>query len=241
VPRLVSVARGKAVLVTSLALIAGAFAAGCDTQEEADLDRGRDLFVNGCGTCHTLTEARTGATIGPDLDAAFARARYDGMDQDTIEGVVEDQIAHPRPVDEGDQDYDQSYMPGGIYEGSDARDVAAYVASVAGVEGIEPPPLGDGQDIFTSSCGGCHQLDAAGTSGGVGPNLDEALASEDAEYIATSIRDPEADVAEGFEAGIMPVFDCNAIPQENFQDLVEYLIDSVGAKGDAAQIPDDCQ
>jgi hypothetical protein len=38
----------------------------------------------------------------------------------------------------------------------------------------------------------------------------------------------------------MPVFDCNAVPQENFVDLVEYLVDSVGAKGDAAQVPDVC-
>jgi cytochrome c2 len=87
--------------------LAGAFAAGCDTQEEADLDRGRDLFVNGCGTCHALDEARAGATIGPDLDSAFAQARADGMDQDTIEGVVEKQISNPRPVDEGDADFDQ--------------------------------------------------------------------------------------------------------------------------------------
>ena len=40
-PGLVSVARGKAIVVTSLALLAGALAAGCDTQEEADLERGR--------------------------------------------------------------------------------------------------------------------------------------------------------------------------------------------------------
>jgi mono/diheme cytochrome c family protein len=215
--------------------LAGAFAAGCDTQEEADLDRGRDLFVNGCGTCHALAEARAGATIGPDLDSAFAQARADGMDQDTIEGVVEKQISNPRPVDEGDADYDQVYMPQDIFTGSDASDVAAYVASVAGVEGIEPPPLGDGQDIFTASCGGCHALEAAGTAGGVGPDLDEVLPGQDAALIEESIRDPEAQISAGFEAGIMPVFDENAIPPENLQDLVDYLIDSTGgATADSA-------
>src|SRR5688572_26505398 len=64
VPGLVSVARGKAIAVTSLALMAGAFGAGCDTQETADLERGRDLFTEKCGTCHALTEARTAADIG---------------------------------------------------------------------------------------------------------------------------------------------------------------------------------
>jgi len=241
VPGLVSVARGKALLVTSLALAAGAIAAGCDTQEEADLDRGRDLFTTGCGTCHTLTEARTNANVGPNLDSAFAQARADGMDQDTIEGVVEDQIAHPREVDEGDADYNALYMPADIFTGSDAKDVAAYVASVAGVEGIEPPPLGDGEDIFTESCGGCHALSAAGTAGGVGPDLDESIAGQDAEWLETSIRNPEEEIAEGFEAGVMPVFDCNTIPQENLKDLIGYLLENVeGSKGTAESLPEEC-
>jgi cbb3-type cytochrome c oxidase subunit III len=39
-------------------------------------------------------------------------------------------------------------------------------------------PHGDqqaGQKLFTQSCGGCHTLAAAGTSGTTGPNLDEAF------------------------------------------------------------------
>jgi len=32
---------------------------------------------------------------------------------------------------------------------------------------------GQGKQIFTSNCGGCHTLKDAGTSGQVGPNLDE--------------------------------------------------------------------
>ncbi len=239
-PRLVSVARGKAVIVTSLALLTGAVAAGCDTQEEADLARGKDLFNQGCASCHALTEARSATNIGPSLDSAFAQARADGMDQDTIEGVVEDQIAHPRPVDEGDQDYAQTYMPADIFTGSDARDVAAYVASVAGVEGIEPPPLGDGSQIFTDSCGGCHTLEAAGTAGTVGPDLDDALADDDAESLELSIRDPEAEIAENFEAGIMPPFGCDVIPQENLKDLITYLLESVGSKETADSLSDEC-
>jgi cytochrome c6 len=39
-----------------------------------------------------------------------------------------------------------------------------------------PPASGDsgeGQQLFASTCGTCHTLEAAGTSGTVGPNLDE--------------------------------------------------------------------
>jgi mono/diheme cytochrome c family protein len=31
----------------------------------------------------------------------------------------------------------------------------------------------DGEAVFTSNCGGCHTLSAAGTSGTTGPNLDD--------------------------------------------------------------------
>ena len=32
----------------------------------------------------------------------------------------------------------------------------------------------DGKQLFTVTCGGCHTLSDAGTSGPIGPNLDEA-------------------------------------------------------------------
>jgi mono/diheme cytochrome c family protein len=39
--------------------------------------------------------------------------------------------------------------------------------------GGESAMLAEGKSIFTSTCGSCHTLKAAGTSGEVGPNLDE--------------------------------------------------------------------
>lgn len=33
-----------------------------------------------------------------------------------------------------------------------------------------------GKELYTSACGGCHTLAAAGTNGAVGPNLDDAFA-----------------------------------------------------------------
>jgi cbb3-type cytochrome c oxidase subunit III len=37
---------------------------------------------------------------------------------------------------------------------------------------------GHGQKLFTATCGACHTLAAAGTSGTVGPNLDDAFRSD---------------------------------------------------------------
>jgi mono/diheme cytochrome c family protein len=39
--------------------------------------------------------------------------------------------------------------------------------------GGESAALAEGKSIFTSTCGSCHTLKEAGTSGEVGPNLDE--------------------------------------------------------------------
>lgn len=221
-------ARLKAGFFTALALAVGGFVAGCDTQENADLERGKTLFVQECGVCHALTEARQVANIGPNLDSAFAEARSNGMDQDTIEGVVEYQIANPRPAE---PDNTAEYMAANIVEGKDAKDVAAYVASVAGVEGIQAPELGDGQQIFADLCSGCHQLAAAGSAGGVGPSLDEVLPGQSAEEITISIQNPEDMISAGFDAGIMPVFDENTVPEEDLDELVQYLIDNIDGAG----------
>ena len=244
-PGLVSVARGKVIIAASLAVVVGAFAAGCDTQEEADLERGRDLFTEKCGTCHALTESRAAAVIGPDLDSSFAQARANGMDQDTIEGVVEAQIDNPRDVDESDPNYEQLYMPADLVTGSDAEDVSAYVASVAGVVGIEPPALPEkASELFAQQCGGCHVLADAGTAGNVGPVLDDVLPGQEAEMISESIRDPQAQISAGFEdqEGVMPQYTGDQIPEENLVELIDYLITSTGGSvegsGSTAGSPD---
>ena len=48
-------------------------------------------------------------------------------------------------------------------------------------------PAADGAAVFTDTCGGCHTLSAAGTSGTTGPNLDEV--SLDAGAIEGIVRD----------------------------------------------------
>jgi mono/diheme cytochrome c family protein len=40
------------------------------------------------------------------------------------------------------------------------------------------PDTQSGQQLFTASCGSCHTLSAAGTSGTIGPNLDNAFAAD---------------------------------------------------------------
>ena len=56
----------------------------------------------------------------------------------------------------------------------------AFVLAGCGTGGIANPHADQqaGQKLFTQNCGGCHTLAAAGTNGNVGPNLDDAFASD---------------------------------------------------------------
>ena len=71
-------------------------------------------------------------------------------------------------------------MPANIVTGQNAYDVAAYVASVAGINGytktVDFASLGnDGKAIVQAACGSCHTLAEAGIKGQApgAPNLDQ--------------------------------------------------------------------
>ncbi len=156
-------------------------AAGCGTggraTAKADTQNGQKLFTSTCGACHALAAAGTNGTVGPDLDAAFRGARQSHFKQSTIENVVLDMIRlGSGPVAGGPS------MPSRLFSGQNADDVAAYVASVAGLGSstAKPPSqLGtDGKAIFKAECSNCHTLKAAAATGTVGPNLDQLKPAE---------------------------------------------------------------
>jgi plastocyanin len=119
------------VLLASAAALA---LAGCGREEAPDLVRGKQSFIEKCSSCHALARAGGGGTQGPDLDRAFAQARRDGMNAETVEGVVIDQIANPRR---------NSIMPEDLVTGDVARDVAAYIAAVAAQPGEDTGELAE--------------------------------------------------------------------------------------------------
>ncbi|MBK5219029.1 MAG: c-type cytochrome [Thermoleophilia bacterium] len=217
-PLLALVALGAIVVV----------AAGCGTTT-ADENRGRVLFEQKCGNCHALAQAGTSAQIGPDLDAAFAAARESGQNSDTIEGVVKAQVESPRP----DNGNPAVSMPRDIVTGQDLDDVAAYIGMWAGVPGGAPPevPGGPGAQVFTNNgCGGCHILAAAGSGGVTGPDLDEVLvAGDSAAQIEDMIADPNAEIAQGYPANVMPESFGETLSKKELEDLVQYLIENTPA------------
>jgi cytochrome c oxidase subunit 2 len=92
----------------------------------------------------------------------------------------------------------------------------------------------DAKKIFTdgngaaTACGACHKLADAGTSGQTGPDLDTALKGKDAAFIEQSITAPDAKVAAGFQAGIMPKNYADTLSAEELKALVTYLGEAAG-------------
>ena len=211
-------------LVIAVAAAASVVAmSGCDLQEDADTTRGEQLFVQKCGSCHALTAAGTQGNVGPNLDYAFKAARKMGSDQDTIEGIVTHQIEYPRPASPKDTSV---YMPANLVTGKDVDDVAAYVASVAGVPGIKPP-IFEPEQFFVANCGGCHMLSAAGTQGVTGPNLDKVLVGKTPEWISNAIVNPNSEIQAGYQAGVMPQNYGQVMTPDQLKKLVDYIEQSL--------------
>jgi cytochrome c6 len=187
----VRVASFAAVACATVVTVASA---GCGTggyTSGGSQGAGKQLFIQACGGCHVLADAGTAGTIGPNLDDAFAQAREDGMTSDTFAQVVAGQIRYPIASTStgapGMPDADTTLPRCEDVEG-DAfcvddqdraiGDISAYVGSVAGTGATAEKPT-DGKSIFTSACGSCHTLADAGTTGAVGPNLDESKPSNE--------------------------------------------------------------
>ena len=214
---------------------AALFAAGCGSvghsEGTGDRAKGKELFTQRCGSCHSLADAGAKGQIGPNLDYAFLASRRDGLGESTIVQVVRGQIAYPIL----NTSTGAPGMPADLVVGQDADDVASYVASVAGVgdpnASAAPAPTpaapaeggsakGDaaaGKAVFTSAgCVSCHTLADAGSTGTVGPNLDDAM--PDAALVMMRVTNGK---------GVMPPFKGQLDPTQ-VADVAAYVSSVAG-------------
>jgi cytochrome c2 len=222
----------------------------------ADLGNGKALFSQKCAFCHTLREANASGKVGPNLDEAFRPDYKQGFKESTIRQVVADQIKFA-----GNYGVKGPTMPKNLVTGQNADDVAAYVAAVAGprpgVSVTASPAAGGGTTITTGTtttpsgggggdlaagkkafadngCGACHTLQAAGTTGTVGPDLDKSKSYATTagkpleDFIHESIVDPNAYVEKGYPKGVMPE-SFSSLPKSTIDALVAFIAQS--AKG----------
>lgn len=194
---------------------------------QGDVAHGKQLFLattskGSCATCHTLADAKSNGTLGPNLDDAFSSDKAQGFSEQTMADIVRGQIAYP-----------EAPMPANLYRGQDARDIALYVARCSGnancgvtaetskpatttTTGTTAKP--DGKAVFASAgCGNCHTLKAAGSNGTVGPNLDQ-------------LKPPKARVAHQVEVGggPMPSFKAS-LSAKQIQDVAAFVATSTHA------------
>jgi len=187
----------------------------------ADKENGRKLFTENCIGCHTLAAAGSQSTIGPNLDAAFAQARSEGFKESAILDIVHDQIKFPGqyPIRDNNPDFLKANMPANLVTGQDAIDVSAFVAANAGLQGFteaQPVTGTNGKQIFTTKCGGCHTLKAAGTTGTQGPNLD---------LLKPPFLRAKNQVIKG--GGIMPAFK-GILTDAQINAVAKYVADNAG-------------
>ena len=86
----------------------------------------------------------------------------------------------------------------------------------------------DAEQIFNSAgCSGCHTLAKAGATAKVGPDLGK-LGNVDANFIRTSIEDPNAEITKGYKPNIMPQNFKDQLSKEELDALVKYLLKAQG-------------
>jgi mono/diheme cytochrome c family protein len=95
--------------------------------------------------------------------------------------------------------------------GQETTTEAATTTTVTSTTG-ETGDAAAGKEVFASAgCGGCHTFSAAGSSGNIGPNLDDAAPSYD--KVVTQVTNG---------GGPMPSFEDQLTPQQ-IQDVAAFV------------------
>jgi mono/diheme cytochrome c family protein len=92
-----------------------------------DEKRGRQLFGQVCGMCHTLAEANAVGKVGPNLDQL--KPPYSLVINTINNGCLQN-----APANSSEQCLGQGVMPAQLLQSRDAENVARFVAKVAGRE-----------------------------------------------------------------------------------------------------------
>ena len=162
---------------------------------------GRQVFVEGCASCHGF-DARGVEGTGPDLHGAgaaaadfYLRTGRMPLDVETGEEPLRSEPAYP-----DDQ----------------IRALVRYIGSLGGPRIPEVHPergnLSEGQHAFATYCAGCHQIMGEGgvVTGAVPPSLKDATPTQLAEAVRVGPY-------------VMPAFDEGQIDQHTLDSIALYV------------------
>lgn len=83
--------------------------------------RGREIYAENCGTCHTLAAANSVGKVGPNLDAIIPGI----ADKKARIAFIDDAVTNGRARGQGQ-------MPKGLIDGVDQAQVSDFIATTAG-------------------------------------------------------------------------------------------------------------
>jgi ubiquinol-cytochrome c reductase cytochrome c subunit len=210
-------AASYAVVLLGLVLVGAVYAAitgsgesaasTTPTASQAQIAKGREIFQLTCATCHGL-EAQ-GTAVAPSLIGVGSAA-------------VDFQVSTGRmPAKELSAENERKPPQ---LNPTQTRDVAEYIASLAGGPAIPTPAevstsganAGLGQELFIADCAQCHNFDGAGGALTDGKSAPPLTASTPTQIYEAMLTGPEA----------MPVFNNTTITPNEKRDIIAYVTDT---------------
>jgi cytochrome c2 len=163
-----------------------------------------------CADCHSY--AGRGGEDAPPLD--YMRGHMSAREIADMSGQVWDHLPAMLPH------FREEKIPVPTFTQGEMADLIAFLHSGKGAKaGAAPGHPGmtgmkamgghmgaaAGKGVFLSAgCGSCHTSAAAGTKATTGPDLDKALMGKSSAFVRQSILDPNATIAAGYQAKVMP-------------------------------------
>ena len=200
---------GYAVVLLALVVVGGLYTVLAAPRSQAvpsvnqsiAVSAGRQLYLQGCSTCHGLNNQ--GGAGGPSLIGVGSAA------------VVFQVESGRMPLANGAA---QAERKPAKYSLSQIDDLAAYVESLGGGPEVPMAPIDDGDiarggDLFRTNCSSCHNFAGAGgalTRAKFAPPLKEASARV---IYAAMLSGPEN----------MPRFSDNQLTPQDKKDIVTYV------------------
>jgi putative heme-binding domain-containing protein len=141
---------------------------------------GAALYGARCAQCHG-GDAK--GITGPDLTLLWAA----GTSDDRVFRLIQEGVSG-------------SIMPSTSAPDQEIWAMVAYMKSISTVPPFDNArgDAGRGQELFSSTCTGCHRV--GGDGGRLGPDLSRIAAIRSRDALIRSIRDPSGSVAAGYRA-----------------------------------------
>jgi cytochrome c2 len=181
---------------------------------ETDLIAAFDKYS--CAACHDLNDS--GADIGPALGGISGR-----MNRAEVMLAIIDPDAQ---IAEG---YDAGFMPADFGETMHVSELTLIADYLLDLPEPEPSDVEEDEDPATTAlgvmenygCAGCHDLD--GSEADLGPALNGIASRMNRDQLKAAIIDPNAEIAEGYEADMMPDTFGEEMADSELQLLLDYL------------------